>query len=172
VLLGAVSAGALGPALRAIYVEEYLPAAWLRADPRPARMLLPAAESGEGWRAYVRARDAAAGTAHDPPWFRELAWRAALALVAIGLVRDMATFDQAVDMLSAESGLDPAEARLQALHVARRPLAALTFISGRRQVAAVLARGGPGRGADGGGLDRRRLLAAGPLPGALIDGGR
>ena len=134
-----------------IHQSEFLPWVHQRARLRLARALVPAPDLLEGWRAHVRQ----AGAGGTPPWPRELAWRASLALASIAMSVRGATAEQAAGMVASESGVPEATARLQCLHLRRRPLAGLTFLAGRSAVAAALVRVGPGP-----------LLAAGPLPAA------
>jgi len=135
-----------------VYEADFLPAAFQRAEVRVARLLLPAPELQQGWRAHVRANGA--GPAN---WSTEMAWRAALALAALAMSRGQATVDDAAGLIAAEAGLPGDQALLQAMTVALRPLPALSFLAGRVAVTRALASGTPAR-----------LLAAGPLPGAAI----
>jgi hypothetical protein len=134
-----------------LYCRDYLPAASAWAGFRVARALLPAPELAEGWRVFAARGQRGAG---------ELAWRAALALGAIAMSRHRAGVDQAAEMIVAEAGLPLDQARLQAMQVAERPLAALTFLAGRR----LLLQGSAGAGEPG----VARWLAEGPLPGVAL----
>ena len=151
--------------LRAAWAADLAPAAWQRASTPVARLLLPAGDLVEAWR--VIARTAAPGLAGWRPADagRELSWRAMLALVAAGMIRGRLGEDEAADLLRAETGMDDDTARLQAVHVAAQPLAALTFIAGRRR----LARLEHSLGDAGAPEDRVRLLSWGPVPAAALD---
>ncbi|HEY8739787.1 MAG TPA: hypothetical protein VIN56_04265, partial [Candidatus Dormibacteraeota bacterium] len=155
-LVGRRPRGGLLEAVGELHALEYVPGAASRDGFRVARLVLPCPELFEGWRALVRGQPVrAAGT-----WNAELAWRASLALAAIAMARGRATVDDAATLLADEAGVDAEEARLQALQVARRPLAALTFLAGRRlMIEAQRTRGDLGAAA---------LLLQGPLPGAAI----
>jgi hypothetical protein len=150
-LVSGVPREGLEAAVADLYFRDYLPAAVARTHARVARVLLPAPELAEGWRALRSTGPEGAG---------ELAWRAALALGAIALARGAAGIDQVAEMIAAESGLAPDQARLQAMAVAEQPLSALTYIAGRRLL-----------------LDGERALGEtsvaqwllhGPLPGAAL----
>jgi hypothetical protein len=138
--------------LAEVYEAEFIPAAHFQAAARLARLITPAPELQLGWRGHVRA--AGAG---QSPWNLELAWRAALALAAVALSRGPVTIDQAAGLIAAEAGLPPDQALVQAMTVARRPVAALAFIAGRTEVKRALASRSPAE-----------LLSAGPLPAVNI----
>ena len=121
-------------------LTEFMPWAEQRGHHRAARLLLPLPDLGEGWRASVR--ETVPGG--EPPWALELAWRAALALASISMTTRGTTVDQAAGLVAAESGMPEATARLQCVHLRRRPLGALTFLAGRSAVAAAVKRVGPG----------------------------
>jgi hypothetical protein len=147
--------------LALIHAAEYLPVAYRRIDGRLARLLLPAAESMEGWRALAELE--APGVSRRSR--KELGWRAMLTLVALGLARGRLEVEEAADLVVAETGMDRDTARLQALHVAAQPAAALTFTAGAVQVPAAVTRlqqqGGEAAA-------RVAVLRAGPLPGTSI----
>jgi hypothetical protein len=150
VLLAKQSSARLELSATELYLRDYLPAASARANVRIARSLLPAPELAEGWRAFVAPQTGAA----------ELAWRAAMALAAIAMCRGLAEIEQAAEMITAESGIGLDRARLQAMQLAERPLAALTFLAGRRILLDAAAKHGE-RAVAG-------WLAGGPLPGAAL----
>jgi hypothetical protein len=141
--------------LELVYRADFLPWAWSRPGPRVARLLLGAPDLGEGWRAHLRGSDP--GLGGGLPWPRELAWRAALVLAAIGMTTRGVTVEAAAGLVAAESGVGQATALQQCFHLARRPLGALTFLAGRLAVGTALARVGT-----------PRLLSAGPLPAAAM----
>jgi hypothetical protein len=148
--------------LALIHAAEYLPAASRRADGRLARLLMPAPESLEGWRAL--AVFGAPGTARRSR--KELGWRAILTLVALALARGRFDVEEAANLVAAETGMDRATARLQALHVAAQPVAALTFTAGAVAVAAAVIR----LGRQGGeAAARTAVLRSAPLPGISIN---
>jgi len=148
--------------LAVIHAAEYLPAASARGHGRLARLLVPAPEGTEGWRALALA--GAPGVARRSR--RELGWRAILALVAIGIGRGRLDVSEAAGLIAAETGMDLETARLQAVHVAAQPAAALTFVAGAVAVGGAvtrIARDSSDQAA------RAVVLAAGPLPGFLIN---
>lgn len=148
--------------LAVIHAAEYLPAASARGRGRLARLLVPAPEGAEGWRAL--ALDGAPGVVRRSR--RELGWRAILALVAIAIRRGRLDVSGAADLIAAETGMDLDTARLQAVHVAAQPAAALTFVAGAVAAGAAvtrIARDSSDQAA------RAAVLAAGPLPGFLIN---
>jgi hypothetical protein len=148
--------------LAVIQAAEYLPAASARGRGRLARLLVPAPEGAEGWRAL-----ALAGAPGVVPHSRgELGWRAILALVAIAIGRGRLDVSEAADLIAAETGMDHETARLQAVHVAAQPAAALTFVAGAVAAGAAvsrIARDSSDQAA------HAAVLAAGPLPGFLIN---
>lgn len=148
--------------LAAIHAAEYLPAASARGHGRLARLLLPAPEGAEGWRALALA--GAPGAARRSR--RELGWRAILALAAIGIGRGRLDVSKAADLIAAEAGIDIETARLQAVHVVAQPAAALTFVAGAVATAGAVARIARACGDQ---AARMAVLAAGPLPGFLIN---
>ena len=96
----------------------------------------------------------------------ELGWRAILALVAIAIGRGRLDVSEAADLIAAETGMDHETARLQAVHVAAQPAAALTFVAGAVAAGAAvsrIARDSSDQAA------HAAVLAAGPLPGFLIN---
>ena len=148
--------------LAVIHAAEYLPAASARGHGRLARLLVPAPEGAEGWRALALA--GAPGVARRSR--RELGWRAILALVAIGIGRGRLDVSEAAGLIAAETGMDLETARLQAVHVAAQPAAALTFAAGAVATGGAvtrIARDSSDQAA------RAVVLAAGPLPGFLIN---
>lgn len=148
--------------LAVIHAAEYLPAASARGHGRLARLLVPAPEGAEGWRALALA--GAPGVARRSR--RELGWRAILALVAIGIGRGRLDVSEAAGLIAAETGMDLETARLQAVHVAAQPAAALTFAAGAVATGGAvtrIARDSSDQAA------RAAVLAAGPLPGFLIN---
>ena len=148
--------------LALIHAAEYLPAASGRADGRLARLLVPAPESLEGWRTLAVL--AAPGVARRSR--QELGWRAILTLVALGLGRGRLDVEEAANLVAAETGMDRETARLQVLHVAAQPAAALTFTAGAVEVAAAVTR----LGRQGGELAARMaVLKRAPLPGISIN---
>ena len=144
--------GALSAIVREVFEADFLLVAAQRRAARPARQVLPAAELQQGWRAQVRA--AGAGQA---PWAPELAWRAALALAGIAMLRGHATVEGAAGLIAAEAGLPEDQALLQAATVANRPLAALSWLAGRAAVAGAMRT-----------RTAAELLAAGPLPAVAL----
>ncbi|HEV3231746.1 MAG TPA: hypothetical protein VG245_05775 [Candidatus Dormibacteraeota bacterium] len=148
----------------AVYLQDFLPAAWQRAEPRLARLLLPAADLGEGWRLHAHA---AAPLARWRPEERgrEVAWRALLALIAAGMLRGRMDVATGADLIERETAMAAETALAQATHVAAAPMAALRWIAGRRLVEAALS--GPGSTGDPA-QARAALLRRGPLPGAAI----
>jgi hypothetical protein len=148
--------------LAVIHAAEYLPAAQARSHGRLARLLLPAPEAGEGWRAL--ALTGAPGVVRRSR--RELGWRAMLALVAIALGRGRLDAGEAGDLIAAETGMDLDTARMQAVHVAAQPAAALTFVAGSVATGHAVARLARDHGDQ---AARAAVLAAGPLPGFLIN---
>jgi hypothetical protein len=150
ILLGTRPREGLEEAVEDLLLRDYLAVAAARANFRSARALLPAPELAEGWRATSAPRAGAT----------ELAWRSALALAAIAMARGRTGIDEAAAMIAAESGIDPEQARLQAMQVAERPLAALTFLAGRRVLIDGAARHGDAAVA--------AWLAEGALPGAAL----
>jgi hypothetical protein len=148
--------------LAVIHSAEYLPAAGARSRGRMARLLLPAPESAEGWRALALA--GAPGVARRSR--RELGWRAILALVAIAIGRGRLDVGEAAGLIAAEAGMDPETARSQAVHVAAQPAAALTFVAGALATGHAVNRIARDSGDQ---AARAAVLAAGPLPGFLID---
>lgn len=150
ILLANQSRAHLESSVMDLYLRDYLPAASARANVRIARALLPAPELAEGWRAFVAPQTRAG----------ELAWRAAMALAAIAMSRGQAEIEQAAEMITAESGIPLDQAGLQAMQLAERPLAALTFLAGRRILLDAAAKHGE-RAVAG-------WLAGGPLPGAAL----
>ncbi|MFN2465722.1 MAG: hypothetical protein ABR598_05585 [Candidatus Dormibacteria bacterium] len=153
VLLATAPADGLEEAVADIFVRDHLPAAAARVNPRVARRLLPSPELAEGWRARPTTLVASS---------TELAWRAALALAAIAMMRGQATVDQAAELIAAESGLHLDRARLQALAVAEQPLSALTAMAGRRAMGEGVAALGEQAVAG--------WLLEGALPGAVLRG--
>jgi hypothetical protein len=151
VLIAGQGRSELSDSVADLYVRDYLPAASAWANFRVARALLPAPELAQGWRVFAARGQRGAG---------ELAWRAALALAAIAISRGRAGIEQAAELIAAESGLPFEQARLQAMQVAERPLAALTFLAGRR----LLLEGSAGVGEPG----VARWLAEGALPAAAL----
>jgi len=149
--------------LALVHAAEYLPASAQKAEGRLARLLLPAPESLEGWRAVALAGAPGVGMRSR----RELAWRAILALVAIALGRGRLEVDEAADLIRAETGMDPDTAQLQAVHVAAQPAAALTFVAGAVAVGGAIARIARDRGEA---AARAAILAAGPIPGTSLNG--
>ena len=148
--------------LAVIHSAEYLPAASARGCGRLARLLLPAPEGAEGWRALALA--GAPGVARRSR--RELGWRAILALVAIAIGRGRLEVGEAAALIAAEAGMDLETARSQAVHIAAQPAAALTFVAGAvatGHAVTRIARDSSDQAA------RAAVLAAGPLPGFLID---
>ncbi|MGB2940460.1 MAG: hypothetical protein WBD38_09215, partial [Candidatus Dormiibacterota bacterium] len=151
--------------LRAIWALEFLPAAWQRSGPHLARLLLPAGDAAGLWQAgRLTAPGLAAWRVRDAR--RELSWRAMLALVAAGLIRGRVDLAAGSELIAAETGMDPETARLQAVHVAAQPLAALTFIAGYRLNGHPDEPPGPPPGAS---QARVGLLSAGPLPAACLE---
>jgi hypothetical protein len=148
--------------LAVIHSAEYLAAASARGRGRLARLLLPAPEGAEGWRAL--ALNGAPGVGRRSR--RELGWRAMLALVAIALGRGRLDVGEAADLIAAEAGMDLETARLQAVHVAAQPAAALTFVAGAVAAGGAVTRMAHERGDQ---AAREAALAAGPLPGYLIN---
>lgn len=148
--------------LALIHAAEYLPAATQRAKGRVARLLLPAPEGLEGWRAVALAGAPGVGVRSR----RELAWRAMLALVAIGLGRGRLDVDEAGDLIRAETGMDPETAHLQAVHVAAQPALPLTFVAGAVAVGGAITRIARDHGEA---AARAAILAAGPIPGTSIN---
>jgi hypothetical protein len=148
--------------LAVIHAAEYLPASTQRAGGRVARLLLPASEALEGWRALVLAGAPGVGGRSR----RELGWRAILALVAIGLGRGRLEVAEAGDLIAAETGMDPETAYLQAVHVAAQPAVALTFVAGAVAVGGALTRIARDQGEA---AARAAILAAGPIPGTSIN---
>ncbi|HXA43066.1 MAG TPA: hypothetical protein VNV65_09170 [Candidatus Solibacter sp.] len=155
--------------LAVIHAAEYLPAAADRRHRRLARLLMPSPESREGWRALALAGAPGIVRRHR----REIAWRAILALVALGMGRGRLEIGEAANLIAAETGMDGETARLQAVHVAAQPAAALTFIAGAAAVGAAvdrIARGhGDPTGSDVQASARARVLLAGGLPGVAIN---
>ena len=160
--LGGQSPEALRAMVAGIHAADYLPASWQRGA-RVARLLLPAPDAGEGWRALVIEGAPAPAALSPVARRRELSWRAVLALVAAALVRGRMDAAAAASVVAAESGMDLETAALQVAHVALRPFAAMSFIAGRRALAAAVER----LGGDGGA--RARVLAAGPVPALGLD---
>ena len=99
-------------------------------------------------------------------WRRVGGWRAILALVAIAIGRGRLDVSEGADLIVAETGMDLETARSQALHVAAQPGAALTFIAGAGAAAGAVGRIARDRGDT---AAREALLAAGPLPGVLVN---
>jgi hypothetical protein len=159
---GGLSLQALEQELALVHAAEYLPVAAQRVEGRLARLLLPAAESLEGWRAV--ALSGAPGLA--PRSRKELGWRAILTLVALGMAHGRLDVEEAGDLVAAETGMDHDTARLQALHVAAQPTAALTFIAGAVEVAGAVSR--MERHGDTSAA-RTAVLAYAPLPGVSIN---
>ncbi len=163
-----LSLGDLEQELAVIHAAEYLPAAATRRHRRLARLLLPAPEGGEGWRAIALAGAPGIVRKHR----RELAWRAILALVALGMGRGRLQVGEAAALIRAETGIDGETARLQAVHVAAQPAAALTFVAGAVAVGGAVARiarsQGEVTGPDLDGSARAQVLLAGALPGFAI----
>ena len=149
--------------LRRLWTHDVAPAVWQRAGGWRARLLLPSPDRLDGWRAL--ARSSAPGLARWRPadTRKELAWRAILALVALGLARGRMELEEAAGLVTAETGIEPDRARLQAAHVAARPVAALSFIAGRGAVLGLV----PATASKAEQLAARgALLAAGPIPAA------
>jgi hypothetical protein len=144
-----------------IHAAEYLPASIQRGAGRLARLLLPAPEGLEGWRAVALAGAPGMGISSR----RELAWRAILALVAMGLGRGRLDVDEAAALIAAETRMDPETAHLQAVHVAAQPALALTFVVGAVLVGDAITRVAGDRGEA---AARTAILVAGPLPGTSI----
>ena len=148
--------------LALVHAAEYLPASTQRTQGRVARLLLPAPEALEGWRAVALAGAPGVGMRSR----RELAWRAILALVALGLGRGRLDVDEAADLIRAETGMDSETAHLQAVHVSALPALGLTFVAGAVAVGGAITRMGRDRGEA---AARVAMLAAGPIPGTSIN---
>jgi hypothetical protein len=148
--------------LALVHAAEYLPTAGRRIHGRLARLLLPAPESLEGWRALALV--GAPGVARRSR--KEIGWRAILALAALGLGRDRLDVEEAASLVAAETGMERATARQQALHVAAQPAAALTFVAGAALAGAAVARLGR---SDNETAARIAILEAAPLPGTSIN---
>ena len=157
-----MSVAELDRELALIHAAEYLPASSQRTEGRLARLLLPAPEGLEGWRAVVLG--GAPGVRLRSR--RELAWRAILALVAIGLGRGRLDVDEAGNLIAAETGMDSETAHLQAVHVSALPALGLTFVAGAVAVGGAITRMGRDRGEA---AARVAMLAAGPIPGTSIN---
>jgi hypothetical protein len=151
-----MSDGELSGRLRLLHLTELVPALHQRAGGRLARLALPVADGGDGWRWYVRTTYPELAVWRRAEVDVEASWRWALALVAIAVLRGRDDPGQAAAMIAREGGIDLDSARLQTAAVKARPVAALGWAAGVVAVAPADA------------AQRAALVASLPLPASAL----
>ena len=162
-------AGTRNTAVHEAYPGHHLQLVCANRNPSVARVLVSAVETIEGWAHYCEDMMKVAGFSDDPKTkfvqVRDQIWRACRILIDVDLHCKRMTFDEAVDMLVREAGMERPGALAEVKRYTFNPAYQLSYLIGKHLITKLRADVKRGMGkAYSDKLFHDTLLYAGSLP--------